>query len=91
MALTTDGSVEPQPNPRATAAAAAVYDNDATRMHREAGTAAVAAAHTSTPTAESSYADGAFELGQPTQTPGKAAQGNVADVSVKPSGSYPNT
>ncbi|WP_139830657.1 hypothetical protein [Mycobacterium paraense] len=59
-------------------------------MNREAGTAAVAAAHTSTPTAESSYADGAFDLGEAKPTPGKALRGNVADISVKPSRSYPN-
>jgi hypothetical protein len=66
VALTTSGSIEPQRNPQANADAAAVYGQpaNATRMNREAGTAAVAAAYTSTPTAESSYADGAFTLGE---------------------------
>jgi len=77
MALKTSGSSEPQRNPRADAAAAAVYaGNDATRMHREAGTAAVAAAHTSSTSGESAigaaFIDGST-LGKPTRTAGKAA------------------
>lgn len=74
MALTTNGIV-PQPDPRATSAAAAVYGQpaDATRMNREAGTAAVADAYTSTPTGESSYADGSFNLGSAKRTTGKTA------------------
>jgi hypothetical protein len=87
MALLTSGSVEPQRNPQATAAAAAVYGQaNGNRMNREAGIAAVAAAHTSTPPA--SYADGSFDLGQPTKLGGVKDLGNV---SVTPSKTYPNT
>jgi hypothetical protein len=62
MALTAQGSIEPPPDPRATADAA-VNAFDATRMHREAGTAAVASQHTSSNSGESGIADGSFELG----------------------------
>jgi len=81
MALTTSGSSEPQRNPRADAAAAAVYGNparpDATREPRMQGIADVAAAHTSTPTAEASYADGSLTLGKPTRTAGKQAGATI--------------
>ena len=68
MALTTQGSVSPEPNPRADADASRVYGAsgqlpDATREPRMQGVSEVASQHTSTPTAESSYAEGAFELG----------------------------
>lgn len=75
MALTTSGSVEPPRNPRADNDAARPYSTgSATRMDRMSGISDVAASHTSTPTAESSYADGAFALGEATQTPEKAAK-----------------
>jgi hypothetical protein len=69
MALTKGSFQDSQPrDPQSAADASRVYGApgelpDATREPRMQGVAAVAAQHTSTPTAESSYADGAFELG----------------------------
>jgi hypothetical protein len=84
MALTTSSFQDNnQPrNPQAADDAARVYGApgdlpDATRMHREAGIAAVASDYTSTPTAESSYADGAFTLGKATLTAHKQAGASV--------------
>ncbi|OMC44095.1 hypothetical protein A5745_16805 [Mycobacterium sp. IS-2888] len=86
MAITT-GAFAPEPNPRADADAAAVYgDHDATRMRREAGIAAVAAEHTTGSAGESAIADGSFNLGQPTKTPGKTSATPVPDTMFK----YPN-
>lgn len=91
MALTTSGSVEPHPNPRADADAAAVYSgNDATRMHREAGIADVARTHTTGSAGESAigraFLDGDHQW---TKTAGKAAGGNAAGVAVPGTPGFP--
>lgn len=63
---------QPPRNPRADSDAA-VNSFDGTRMDRMKNVSTVAAAHTPTPTAESSYADGSFALGNATKTAGKAS------------------
>lgn len=73
------GDSQPPRAPSADAAAQAVYaGNDATRMHREAGTAAVAAAHTTGSAGESAIDDG-FITGdhQWSRTAGKTAGASV--------------
>jgi hypothetical protein len=76
MALTTAGSIDPQPNPRAAADAATVYGQpaNATRMNRESGTAVVASAHTSSTSGQSAI-DSGFITGDQewTKTAGKQA------------------
>jgi hypothetical protein len=80
--LSTSFGPEPERNPSADADAA-VNAFDATRMHREAGTAAVASEHTMGPTGSASigaaFIDG-DSLGKATPTAGKVAQ--AANVPV---------
>jgi hypothetical protein len=85
--LSTSFGPEPERNPHADADAA-VNAFDATRMHREAGTAAVAAEHTSGPTGSASIGQAFIDgdsLGKATPTAHKASQAaNVSGTSGFP-------